>query len=72
MQYETNDYKIKDLKQERLKNMWIMNNKSKVKLGKQKDLISLIACLVVDIQKEKEDNSRNQKELNERIRRAKN
>lgn len=47
-----------------------MNNKYKVKLGKQKDLAGLIASLIVDIQREKEESVKVQKELKDRERRA--
>jgi len=41
-----------------------------VKLGKQKDLAGLIASLIVDIQREKEESVKVQKELKDRERRA--
>lgn len=41
-----------------------------MKLGKQKDLAGLIASLIVDIQREKEESVKVQKELKDRERRA--
>jgi len=70
MKMESDPSKLRDYKQERLKIMWIMNNKYKVKLGKQKDLAGLIASLIVDIQREKEESVKVQKELKDRERRA--
>jgi len=70
MKMENTSLKVRDIKQERLKIMWIMNNKYKVKLGKQKDLAGLIASLVVEIQKEKEETSKGQREFKDREKRA--
>jgi len=70
MRLENSSSKLRDVKQERLKIMWIMNNKYKVKLGKQKDLAGLIASLVVEIQKEKEETAKVQREFKEREKRA--
>lgn len=70
MNVENTSLNVRDIKQERLKVMWIMNNKYKVKMGKQKDLAGLIASLVVDIQKEKEETSKSLREFKDREKRA--
>jgi len=70
MNAENTSLAVRDIKQERLKVMWIMNNKYKVKMGKQKDLAGLIASLVVDIQKENEETSKSLREFKDREKRA--